>query len=109
MAATIEAVNGSPRYKGTISATSTVATLAVTAGRMYLLQSDAAVYVHGATSAGGAITKADNTSTTLTAALGVKLAADEKAVVTLRGEEGYVAAITSTGSASVKVFELEPA
>lgn len=104
--AAIEAVNGSPRYKATISATTSAASANVSAGTMYLLQTDAAVYVHGGTS-GTTVTKADGTTAVLTTGVGYLLEANEKYFLTTRMDETSIVAITGSGSASVKIFAME--
>jgi enterochelin esterase-like enzyme len=91
------ALNGSPSYQETISASTTSAknSTALAGGSVVLLQSDADFYLVPGTS-----------STTATEAAGVLVAADEKFFFILGSTQTHVAVITASGTASVKVFTL---
>lgn len=106
--AAIEAVNGSPKYVGAISATTSVATQALASGGgIYLLQTDADVFIHGATASNGTVKLDSGASETLTAAKGVKLIADKDWIFSSRPEDTHLAAICASGTATLKVFRLE--
>lgn len=102
----IESVNGSPRYVGAISATTNVDSMAVSRGTMYMLQPTSDVYVCGAT-ADDTITKSDGTTATLTTALGYFIEANEKYFLLTRMDETFIAAITGSGTSTLKIFIME--
>lgn len=102
----LRALNGAPRYVGSISLSTTAATLQVTAGRLYLVQPSADAYLSPATTSAGAVRKQDGTSATITSTLGVKVAADEKFYVLAGDDDGYLAGILASGTGSAQVWEL---
>ncbi len=102
----IEGALASPRFKAAISATTNAASTAVSANTVYMLQATANVYVHAGTST-TTITKADGTTATLTAALGYLLEPNEKYILTTRGDETSIAAITGSSTSTVNVFTME--
>lgn len=101
----LEKASGSPRYVGTISLSTTVATLAVTAGEVYMVQPDVDAFIAPSNSS-GAITKSDNTTATLTTALGRKVVADDVYYLILTDAESYLAGILASGTGSAKVWRL---
>lgn len=100
-------VNGSPAYQGAISATTSVATLALTKGGMYLLHASGPVKFHGAIASNGTVELASGTQEVLTAAKGVDLQTDEKFVFTATGKETHLAAICASGTATLTVHRLK--
>ena len=102
----VDALNGSPSFRGVIVATTTknnhdtVAAFNNTGdalkGRVLLLQPDAACYVYfGSTNAA-----------TATTANGIKLAADERVLVTMTRDNGWVACVSVTGTINLRVWEM---
>lgn len=101
-------LNGSPSYLGSIVTTSAAAknnhdtavpfnnTGAGLSGKVLLIQVSAACYFLG---------KITN-SAAVTTATGVKLAADERVIVTLTKDEGWFSVIRDSADVTVKVFEL---
>lgn len=102
----VAVINGSPRYLGTIVATtakdnsSTASAFTISAGSTILLQSDTACYVLAGTSA-------DQTQPTVSATNGVYLAALEKYQFILPRATALVQAIAVTGTSNVKVWVVE--
>jgi hypothetical protein len=100
-------LNGSPSFLGTIVATTTKNnhdtatpfnnTGTGLGGKMLLVQPDTACYVYRGTA---------NTAT-VTTANGVKLAADERKIITLRSEQGWLAALAVSGTCNLKGWEME--
>lgn len=101
------AVIGSPAFLGVIDATTTSKrqdqattpfsnTTPFLAEKTLLIHASAACFVLPVTSATG----------TVTASNGVPLLADEKAVITMKPDDAYLAVITASGSANLKVWEL---
>jgi len=95
---TIHALNGSPEYLGTISASSGAAvnSFTIPAGTLLMLQPTAAGYV---------LPGSANT-VTVTALNGVKLDADEKFPLFLRTPEAFLAWLPVSGAADLKVWRL---
>lgn len=101
----LEALNGVPSLLGTILVTTSSLSNGTTGtpfnnttpyltGKVLLLQPDAACFVmFGSTSATALVTS-------------VKLAADEKFYVMMGRDTGFVAAITATGTANLRVYEM---
>jgi hypothetical protein len=101
-----EALSGSPSFLGTIVATTTknnhdTATPFNNTGealkaKILLIQPDAACYIlPGSTNAA-----------TVTTANGIKLGADERVIITMTSNEGWLCALAVSGTANVKVWEL---
>ena len=102
----LKALNGTPVLLGTIVATTTKNnddtatpfnnTGDALKGKTVVLQSDTACYV-----------KAGTVDTvTVTAATGLLLEANEKYVLSLGSNYGWIAALAVSGTSNVKVFEL---
>ena len=101
---THETEKGSPQFLGLIVATTTKNnhdtatpfnnTGEALKGMMLLLQPDAVCHIRAGTT----------NAVTVTTANGVKLIADEKYVITMTRDEGWLAAV---GTANVKVFQLK--
>ena len=99
-------LNGCPSYLGVIVATTTKNNHDTAAafnntgealkGKVLLLQSDAAFYLYPGT------TNAATASTTN----GVLVAANERVVMVMGSSYGWVAALSVSGTANVKVWEL---
>jgi hypothetical protein len=101
-------LNGSPQFLGVIQSTGASVTNHGTGvpfnntgvalkAKVLLLQPDAAGYVLGVTTNNAAVTTAN----------GVKLAADERVIVTLLPTEGWLAWISSTGTTNLRVWEIQ--
>ena len=93
-----EALNGSPVYMESISATSGSSTTNATAfngGEVLLIQPTANVYVIAGTS-----------TVTVTSSNGVLVEANEKFYLTLTSTQTHVAARTGSGSATVAIFKM---
>jgi hypothetical protein len=103
----MERLNGSLRYVGTISTSTTVATQAIAVGKVYLVQPDVASFCSPATTSAGAVLKQDGTTATLTSSLGKKLAADGEFYFVATGDDDYVACILASGTGAAKVWELQ--
>jgi hypothetical protein len=108
------ALNGTPRYLGTIVATTTKNnhdtatpfnnTGDALKGKLLLIQTDAACYINfGTTNAITAVSSAT------TGAVSVKLNADERVIVRMDPESGYgwIAALAVSGTANIKVWDLK--
>lgn len=65
-------------------------------GKTLLIQSDVAIYVKQVTTS----------ASTVTSANGVKISADQLFYISMRREKGFLAIIPVSGSANVKVFEM---
>jgi hypothetical protein len=98
---------GLPKYLGTIDATTTSKTNAQATSafgntgtflkrKMLLIQVSAACSILPVTASNG----------TVTTGTGVDLAANERVIITLDDDHGYIAAITASGTANVKIWEL---
>lgn len=101
-----QALNGSPSYLGTIIATTTKNnhdtatpfndTGDALKGKALMVQPDTACYIlAGATNAG-----------TVTTSNGVKLAADERVILTMTRDQGWLACVAVSGTTNLKVWEL---
>ncbi len=101
------ALNGSPTFLGVIVATTTknnhdtVAAFNNTGdalkGKIVMIQSDAACYV---------LAGSLNTST-VTTANGVKLAPDERVIITMSRDQGWLAGLAVSGTANIRVWSSE--
>jgi hypothetical protein len=106
----IDALYGNPVHLGTVIATTTKnntdtavpfnSTGDALKGKMLLLQSDAAFYVRAGTVS--TITVTTGTSTTA----GVKVEAGEKYILSMGREQGWIACVSASGTATVQVFEM---
>lgn len=106
----IDALYGNPVHLGTIVATTTKNnhdtstvfndTGDALKGKMLLLQSDAAFYVRAGTV--NTITVTAGTATTA----GVKVEAGEKYILSLGRDQGWIACLSASGTATVQVFEM---
>ena len=102
----LEALNGSPAFLGVIVATTTknnhdtaapfYNTDPTLAGKILLIQPDAAGYILPGTA---------NTST-VTTSNGVYLGPYERVILTMKSTQGYLAAVSASGTMNVKVWEL---
>ena len=99
----MRALNGSPKYLGRISATTSAKNNAdatafdIPSGSLLLIYTSAAVNVLGSNSA----------TEVVTATTGVPLAAAEKFYLLLKPDEKYLEAITPSSTANVDVWRLE--
>lgn len=101
----VNALNGSPAYLGTIVATTTKNnndtaapfsnTGAALTGKLLVIQPDSACYILAGTT----------TTTTVTAANGVKLAADQIYYITMAADEGWLACLAFVGTTNLKLWE----
>lgn len=97
---------GVPKFLGVIVATTTKnntdtasafnSTGEALKGKILLVQSDSACYVLPGTIS----------TTTVTTANGVKLAADERVVITMGSSYGWLAGLAVTGTSNIRVWEL---
>lgn len=103
----VDAANGSPSFLGVIDATTTsktnhqattpfANTVDALKGKTILIQSSAACFI---------LPVSTNTGT-VTAANGVKLAADERVIITMGSAQGWLAAILASGTGNVRVWEM---
>ncbi len=107
----IDALYSNPVHLGTIVATTTKNnhdtavvfndTGDALKGKMLLLQSDAAFYVRAGTV--NTITVTAGTSTPA----GAKVEANEKYILNLGQEQGWIACLSVSGTATIQVFELQ--
>jgi hypothetical protein len=105
--AILEKATGSPRYVGTISVTTVVATQAVASEGVYMLCPDTDdICIAASTASAGTVTKSDGSTATLTAAIGVPIDNNEKFFLTTRSGETYIAAILASGSGNLKIFQM---
>lgn len=95
----MQALNGTFTHLGTISATTTsgVNSFSIPAGSMVLIQVSAPVFIKPGTAA---------TTVGASGSDGIKLDTDEKYVFTLGSSQTHIAAMTASGTSSVKVFRL---
>lgn len=102
-----QTLNGSPSFLGVIAGTSSSVNNHTTGtafrntgealtGKTLLLQSDATCHILPGTTNAAAATVAN----------GVKLAADERVILTMTREEGWLAAIAPSTTCNVRVWEL---
>jgi hypothetical protein len=101
-----DALNGSPTHLGTIVATTTKNnhdtasafnnTGDALKGKLLMLQPDAACYVLAGTT----------NAATVTTTNGVKLAADERVLIRMRENQGWLACVSVTGTTNCRVWEL---
>lgn len=92
-------VNGSPSYQetvATVSPTSARNATAFPAGAAVMLQADGAFYF----TTGGSTSVA-------AAASGVKVAQDEKVIITLAPDQTHIAVLAVAGTVNVKYFRLK--
>jgi hypothetical protein len=101
-----ENLNGSPQYLGTIAANATTTNHTTAspfnntgdglAGKMILIQTDAACYLRGVTTANGTVTSTN----------GVYIGTNERVIITLKSDEGWLAVLGDGGAANARVWEL---
>lgn len=101
-----EAVNGTHKYLGTIVATTTKNnhdtasafnnTGEALKGKVLLVQPDAACYILAATTNAGTVTTSN----------GLKLIADQTYVIMMTEAHGWLACLSVSGTANLKVWEL---
>lgn len=101
-----ENINGSPQYLGVIAANTTTTnhTTAVPfqntgdglAGKMLLIQPDAACYLRGVVTNNGTVTTAN----------GVYIGTNERVIITLKSDEGWLAVLGDGAAVNARVWEL---
>lgn len=105
----LQAINGAPTYLGSIVTTSAAAknnsdtavafngsAAPYLKGKMLLIQTSGVCYILPVSSASGAVTSAN----------GIKLAADERVILTMDGARGFLSVIRDSSDVTVKVWEL---
>lgn len=101
-----ENLNGSPQYLGTIAASTTTTNHTTAspfnntgdglAGKMLLIQPDATCFLRGVTTNSGTVTTTN----------GVYVGTNERVIITLKSDEGWLAVLGDGGSVNARVWEL---
>ena len=97
-AAAIHSINGSPKWVGAISASTSAAHLTVRAGKPHIINCGAAAYFRAGTSSGTVTTSSTN--------MGLPIEANKNTFFTTTETDVRVSVILSSGTTTCNVWEL---